>query len=54
MALSNADRQKRYRERRKAQQPVVRYRRPKDRRSRPQRWADAVDTLRQLQEEYQD
>ena len=53
MALTNAERQKRYRERRKEQQPVVRYRRPKDRRSRPQRWAAALDELRQLQEEYQ-
>ena len=53
MALSNAERQRRYRERRKAQQPLVRYRRPQDRRSRPQRWMDAVETLRELQEEYQ-
>jgi hypothetical protein len=54
MALSNAERQKRYRERRKEQQPTVRYRRAKDRRSRPQRWADALDELRQLQEEYRE
>ena len=54
MALSNADRQRRYRERRKAQQPVMQYQRPRDRRSRPQRWTDAVETLRELQEEYQD
>ena len=53
MALTNAERQKRYRERRKEQQPLVRYRRPKDRRRRPQRWAAALDELRQLQEEYQ-
>jgi hypothetical protein len=46
MALSNAERQWRYRERRHAQQPRVRYVRPHDRRSRPQRWADAVETLR--------
>jgi hypothetical protein len=54
MALRNADRQRRYRQRRKAQPPVVHYRRPQDRRTRPQRWADAVATLRELQGEYQD
>jgi hypothetical protein len=52
-ALSNAARQQRYRERRREQAPIVRYRRPRDRRSRPQRWAEAVATLRALQEEYQ-
>ena len=54
MALSNAERQQRYRERLKARQPRVRYRCPQDRRSRPQRWADAVETLRELQEAYQE
>jgi hypothetical protein len=53
MTLSNAERQRRYRERHKAQAPVVRYRRPVDRRSRPERWRDAVETLHELQEEYQ-
>jgi hypothetical protein len=53
MALSNAERQARYRARRQDQRPVVHYRRPQDRRSRPQRWVDAVETLRQLQAEYQ-
>ena len=53
MALTTAQRQRRYRERRKAQQPRVQYRRPQDRRSRPQRWQDAVRTLRDLQDEYQ-
>ncbi len=53
MALSNAQRQRRYRERRKARKPPVRYRRPHDRRSRPQRWQDAVRTLLDLQGEYQ-
>jgi hypothetical protein len=48
MPLSNAECQRRYRERRKAQAPVVRYRRPVDRRSRPERWRDAVETLRVL------
>ena len=54
MALSNAERQQRYRERRQARQPRVCYLRPRDRRSRPQRWAEAVETLRELQAEYQD
>jgi len=44
LPLSNAERQARYRARRQALQaaPVVRYRRPADRRSRLQRWHDAV------------
>ena len=52
--LSNAERQARYRERRQADQPapVVRYRRPVDRRSRLQRWNDAVARLLALQAEY--
>ena len=53
MALTNAQRQRRYRARREAQQPRARYRRPHDRRSRPQRWQDAVRTLLDLQDEYQ-
>ena len=55
MALTNAQRQRRYRARREAQQPPppARYRRPHDRRSRPQRWQDAVRTLLDLQDEYQ-
>ena len=52
MALTNAERQRRYRERHKAQQSLQ-YRRPQDRRSRPQRWQDAVRTLLDLQAEYQ-
>ena len=36
-----------------AQQPPLQYRRPHDRRSRPQRWHDAVRTLLDLQDEYQ-
>ena len=31
----------------------MQYRRPQDRRSRPQRWQDAVRTLLDLQDEYQ-
>jgi len=43
-ALTSAERQARYRARRQALQAnhVVRYRRPADRRSRPQRWHDAT------------
>jgi hypothetical protein len=49
--LSNAERQKRYRARRKKAQPsvIVRTRRPVDRRSRIQRWHDAVAELVDLQ-----
>ena len=55
MALSNAERQRRYRERLKAGQAPsrVRYRRPKDRRSKARRWSDAVQELADLQAEYQ-
>ena len=53
MALTNAQRQRRYRERRKAQQPRLHYRRPQDRSSRPQLWQDAVRSLVDLQDEYQ-
>jgi len=52
--LSNAERQARYRARRATQQPapVVRYRRPADRRTRAQRWHDTVAGLVALQAEY--
>ena len=52
--LSDAERQARHRARRQAEAPapVVRYRRPADRRSRPQRWCDAVAELLTLQAEY--
>jgi hypothetical protein len=33
---------------------VVRYRRPADRRSRPQQWADAVQTLADLLDQFQE
>jgi hypothetical protein len=49
--LTGAERQARYRARH-ARAPVVRYRRPADRRSRHQRWRDAVDELVVLQSEY--
>src|SRR5579871_1788237 len=53
-ALTNAERQARLRARRHAEQPTptVRYRRPQDRRNRPQRWHDAVAELLRLQDEY--
>jgi hypothetical protein len=53
-ALSDAERQARYRARQLAKQapPVLRYRRPADRRSRAQRWRDAVAELVALQAEY--
>ena len=55
MALSNAERQRRHRERLKAGQPPprVRYRRPKDKRSKARRWSEAVQELVELQAEYQ-
>ncbi|MGH7050537.1 MAG: hypothetical protein ACRD1C_14215 [Terriglobales bacterium] len=53
-ALSNAERQARYRSRQHTSQllPMRRSRRPPDRRSRPQRWTDAVAELLRLQAEY--
>jgi len=52
--LTDAERQARHRARRQAEAPapLVRYRRPADRRSRPQRWRDAVAELLTLQAEY--
>jgi hypothetical protein len=52
-ALSDAERQARYRARQLAEQapPVVRYRNPADRRSRAQRWCDNVAGLLALQAE---
>ena len=52
-ALTNAERQARYRAR-KAEQAgaAVRYRRPTDRRTRTQRWHDAVAELLALQADY--
>jgi hypothetical protein len=53
-ALTNAERQANYRARRQTLQaiPPIRYRQPADRRSRPQRWQDAVAELLALQAEY--
>lgn len=56
MALSNAERQRQYRERRKmhiqALRPLPKIRKVK--RSRVQRWQAAVELLRELQAEYQE
>ena len=49
--LTGAERQARYRARH-ARAPIVRYRRPADRRSRAQRWCDAVAELVALHGEY--
>jgi hypothetical protein len=56
MALSDAERAARYRERRKASEKpaVVRYRRPADRRSKAKPWDDAVDTLLAILDGYQE
>jgi hypothetical protein len=53
-ALSNAERQARYRARHQAAQQtvVIRRRAAADRRRRPQRWHDAVVALLALQAEY--
>jgi hypothetical protein len=51
--MTHAERQARYRANHVAGGPKVRYRKPADRRSRPQRWHDAVAELTELQAEYQ-
>ena len=61
-AATPAERSAAYRARRKATvaatptkpSVVVRYRRPADRRSRPQQWADAVQTLADLLDRFQE
>ena len=56
MALTNAERQRRFRERRAAGEPVRTVavaRTPTDRRPRPKQWTDAVAVLRRLQGEYE-
>jgi hypothetical protein len=50
--MTNAERQARHRAARAAAQPVIHYRRAADRRSRAQRWRDAVAELVILQSEY--
>ena len=51
-AMTDAERQARYRAARAAGAAVVRMRRPADHRSRAQRWCDTVATLVALQGEY--
>jgi len=53
-AMTAAERQSRFRQAHADGNPKVRYRRPGDRRSRPQRWSDAVTELVTLQAEYRD
>ena len=53
MALSDAERQQRYRDRRKAVEPIIRYRLPKDRRTRPKLWAASVGALLAILDDYQ-
>jgi hypothetical protein len=50
--MTNAERQARHRAARAAAVPMIRYRRAADRRSRAQRWRDAVAALVALQTEY--
>ena len=54
--LTNAEHQARYRVRHQATaaKAVARPHRPADRRTRPQRWRDAIDTLLALQADYAD
>lgn len=56
MALTNAERQRQYRERQKANAPKTRYvtKLQKGKPSRVRRWQEAVETLRELQTEYQE
>ncbi len=53
MALTGAERMARLRERQRAGEKPVRFRRPKDRRSRPQVWQEAVETLLDCLDAYQ-
>jgi len=53
-AMTDAERQARYRAARAAGKPVVRARRPADHRGRASRWHDAAATLAALWEEYVD
>jgi hypothetical protein len=50
--LTGAERQARYRTARMSEAPVIRFRRPADRRSRIQRWNDTIAALVNLQVEY--
>lgn len=53
MTMTQAERQARYRARQAEGAPALRYRKPADRRSRLQRWRDAVAELQDLRREYQ-
>ena len=50
--MTGAERQARYRAARASDAPIIRIRRPVDRRSRIQRWNDTIATLTELQAEY--
>jgi hypothetical protein len=52
MPMTGAERQARYRTARAAGAPVVRTRRPIDRRSRIRRWNDTIAAAAELQAEY--
>jgi hypothetical protein len=52
VAMTSAERQARYRAAHPPAEPKIRYRRPADRRSRRQRWADAVGELKVMQGQY--
>ena len=52
-AMTHAERQARYRAAHANGAPKVKYRKATDRRSRPQRWHDAVAELVELQADYQ-
>ncbi|MDQ2803237.1 MAG: hypothetical protein M3Y41_11320 [Pseudomonadota bacterium] len=51
-AMTDAERQARYRAARATDAPVIRMRRPADHRSRARRWHDAVGELTTLQTQY--
>jgi hypothetical protein len=51
--MTHAERQARYRASQTQGMPKLRYRKPADRRSRPERWRDAVAELLELQGDYQ-
>jgi hypothetical protein len=53
-AMTDAERQARHRAARAAGQPVIRIRRPVDRRSLLQRWNDTIAELAELQTRYAD
>ena len=54
IAMTGAERQARYRAARADGAPVIRVRRPTDRRSRIRRWNDTITALIDLQVEYAD